>query len=40
MFVEIKCPDCGRLHFADVKIEGVENRLFNNREELIQFCED
>ena len=40
MFVKIKCPDCGSLHFADVEIKGLENRAFNDSGECIQFILD
>lgn len=37
MFVEIKCPECGKKHFFNVLIEGLDSVTFQGTEERIQF---
>jgi hypothetical protein len=37
MFLEIKCPKCGKKYFVDVVIEGLDMVTFQGEEERIQF---
>ena len=37
MFVEIKCPECGKKYFIDVEIEGLDTVTFQGEEERIEF---
>jgi hypothetical protein len=37
MFVETKCPECGKKYFINVEIEGLDTVTFQGEEERIQF---
>ena len=40
MFVEVECPDCGKKHYVDIRIEGIENHFFNYEGARTQFVLD